>query len=106
MQKLKIEFYNSSLDTVCYFLQQAFEALPVNRKHLKNKSIAIQLFKKLKKKQLERVGKQDGVFKINIEVYEAIVMDELLRESIYKDTTIYQQAQIRTVIDNINQLTA
>jgi len=106
MQKFKIEFYKESLDTACVALQQSIQALPLDRLQLKNRSIAVQLYKKLKKKQLERLGKEEKPFKVSLEVYEAIVMDELLRPDIYNDTSLYQQAQIRNIIDTIHQLTA
>ncbi len=105
MQKVKVKLTHDAIYTLCDLWKQVVNSIPQNKEELKNKSIAEIVLIKLHKKQIERAHKKSD-FNMSFEVHEAIVLDELLRPVMYNNTTVYQQAQIRNMIDFINQKTA
>ena len=105
MEKIKIKISKDTLEASCDLWRMVFEAIPMTREQMKNKSIAHQVLKKLRKKQIDSANKEDR-FTMSFEVHEAIVFNELLRPNLDNWATIYQQALLYRVIDEIHQITA
>jgi hypothetical protein len=105
MEQIKINFNDVTLDAICLMWDNVLMVLPQTKEESKNKSIAIHVIKKLRKKQIERTGKT-GLFKISFEIHEAIVFEELLRPEVEKTNFLYQKILVGKVLDVINQKTA